>query len=213
MTVVAIDGPAGSGKSTVAKAVAERLGFAHIDTGGMYRAVTLLALEGAVDPTDGERLGEISRQVDIKAVEGMITIGGRDVSGRVRDPDVTELVSVVAAHPPVRHEMTAMQRRLASEEDVVMEGRDIGSVVFPDAEVKIFLTASMDERVQRRAAETGEDPDHIRDTIASRDTADSERETSPLARPEGAILIDSTGRSIEEVVSEVVRAVEAARAR
>lgn len=212
MTVLAIDGPAGSGKSTVAKAVANRLGWAHIDTGGMYRALALLAIEVGVDPADGERLAEISRQVDISAIDGTVTVGSRDVSNRVREPDVTEMVSQVSAHPAVRAEMTARQRQLAGNRDVVMEGRDIGSVVFPEAEVKVFLTASLEERVRRRAAETGEDPAELLVSMGSRDAADTRRAASPLARSKEALLLDSTGRSIEDVVSEVVVVVESIHA-
>lgn len=213
MTVVAIDGPAGSGKSTVAKKVAARLGFAHVDTGGMYRAIALLALQGGWDLDDGDGLAEISRHVDIQAVGGKVTIDSEDVSLRIRESDVTASVSRVAALPAVRAEMTSRQRALAEQTNLVMEGRDIGSVVFPDAEVKVFLTASLEERVRRRSAQTGEDPGVLRSAIGARDAADTEREASPLAKAEGALVIDSTDHSIDEVVDRIVQAVEAISAR
>jgi len=208
LTVIAIDGPAGAGKTTVARAVAAALGFKHVDTGGMYRAVALLALERRVDPSDGSALEEICRQVDIWAVGGEVTIDGRDVSELVRRPDVTEIVSVVAAHPQVRSQMTRLQRSMAHSVDVVMEGRDIGSVVFPDADLKVFLTASLEERSRRRSAESGVNPAEVQRLILQRDSADEEREASPLAVAEGAIEVDSTGRSIDDVVAEIQRSLE-----
>lgn len=211
MTVVAIDGPAGAGKTSVATAVAEALGFEHIDTGGMYRAVALLAIESSIDPSDGERLAEVCRENEVRAVGGKVLIGGRDVTTRVRERDVTGLVSVVAAQREVREEMTAAQRALAGEANVVMEGRDIGSVVFPDADVKIYLTASLEERARRRSAESGDDPREVQLSLGSRDTADSARDISPLAVPEDALFIDSTGRSIGDVVSDICREVERRR--
>jgi len=208
LIVIAIDGPAGAGKTTVARAVAAALGFKHVDTGGMYRAVALLSLERGVDPSDGSALEEICRQVDIWAVDGEVAIGGRDVSELVRRPDVTQIVSVVAAHPEVRSQMTRSQRSMAQSVDVVMEGRDIGSVVFPDADLKIFLTASLEERSRRRSAESGGDPAEVQRLILQRDSADEGRDASPLAVAQGAIEVDSTGRSIDDVVAEIQRSLE-----
>lgn len=206
MTVIAIDGPAGAGKTTVARAVAAALGFKHVDTGGMYRAIALLALERGIAPEDAVALQEISRQVDIFAADGVVMIDGRDVSDRVRQPDVTQIVSLISAHPEVRAEMTSLQRELASGNDVVMEGRDIGSVVFPDADLKVFLTASLEERARRRSAESGDDPREIERLIRERDSADEEREASPLAVADGATEVDSTGRTVDEVVAEIRQA-------
>jgi cytidylate kinase len=208
LTVIAIDGPAGAGKTTVARAVAAALGFKHVDTGGMYRAVALLSLERGVDPSDGSALEEICRQVDIWAVDGEVAIDGRDVSELVRRPDVTQIVSVVAAHPEVRSQMTRSQRSMAQSVDVVMEGRDIGSVVFPHADLKIFLTASLEERSRRRSAESGVDPAEVQRLILQRDSADEGRDASPLSVAQGAIEVDSTGRSIDDVVAEIQRSLE-----
>lgn len=211
MTIVAIDGPAGAGKTSVATAVASALGFKHIDTGGMYRAVALMAIESAIDPSDGERLAEMCRRTPPRATDGEVLIGERDVTIRVREPDVTEIVSLVSAQTEVRQEMTMAQRALARGVDVVMEGRDIGSVVFPDADVKVYLTASLEERARRRSAESGDDPREIQLSIHTRDTADSDRDVSPLTIPDDAVVIDSTGRSITDVVTEIRAQVEQKR--
>ena len=206
MTVVAIDGPAGAGKSTVARRVAESLGFDYLDTGAMYRAIALAALEGGIDATDGPALGELAASSGIEATDRGVWLNGRDVTDRIRAADVTELVSVVAAHPEVRTALVAQQRQAAATTDVVMEGRDIGSAVVPDAEVKIFLTASLEERARRRWEESGgaEDLASIRASIADRDAADAGRATSPLVKAQGAVEVDTTGLSIDEVVAAIV---------
>jgi CMP/dCMP kinase len=221
MTVIAIDGPAGAGKSSVARAVATALGYEYLDTGAMYRAVALVALENEVDPDDGNRLRDLARSVEIVATQGRVTIDGRDVTARIRDADVTEMAPAISARPEVREALVALQRGAVSEKDVVVEGRDIGSAALPDAEVKVFLTASLTERARRRVRQLGlpEDRDTLeryRLSIEARDATDSSRESSPLVRPPDAVVIDSTRRTLEEVVDEIVslaRGLDAAPAR
>ena len=189
--VIAIDGPAGAGKSTVARAVADALGFTYLDTGAMYRAVALARLRG-------------EDRTDIDFDDGRVTLNGEDVSGQIRTPEVSEEASRVAAERAVREAMVARQRQLMADGDWVAEGRDIGSVVAPDAEVKVFLTADPRERAVRRAKELGADPEEVLRDVRARDERDSTREASPLVRAEGAREVDTTGRTIEEVVDEIV---------
>jgi CMP/dCMP kinase len=208
MTAVAIDGPAGAGKSTVARAVAEALGYAYVDTGAMYRAVTLAAIDRGVEVIDGSALADVVRSVDITASGDRIELDGRDVSEDIRRRDVTANVPVVAAHPQVRQALLELQRRTAANADVVMEGRDIGTKVLPHADVKVFLTASLDERTTRRARELGVQDDEgvgqLRRSIETRDAHDSSRRASPLSQATDAVAIDTTGRSIDDVVGEIV---------
>ena len=212
MTVVAIDGPAGAGKSTVARAVAEALGWRHVDTGAMYRAVTLAALVAGVPLEDAERVEEIARAADI-AVEGPnVTLDGRDVTEEIRGPEVSAAVPVVSAHPGVRSALVERQRRLAARSDVVMEGRDIGTVVVPEAPVKIFLTAALQERARRRARELmlPEDDASIASTgkaLGERDDTDSRRASSPLACADDALVVDTTDRSVGEITRLIVELV------
>ena len=207
--VVAIDGPAGAGKSTLAAALAARLGVARLDTGSMYRAVTLAVIEAGVDPKSGEQCAAVARLVDLRPGDPIL-MGGRDVTDAIRDDAVTELVSVVSAHALVRAELVRRQREwVAAHDGAVVEGRDIGSVVVPDAPLKVFLTADASERARRRLAEHGasEDPAALRRTeaaIARRDALDKTRADSPLVIPEGAVVVNSTGRSVEEVADEVM---------
>jgi cytidylate kinase len=214
MTAVAIDGPAGAGKSTVARAVAEALGFAYVDTGAMYRAVTLAAIDRGVDMIDGIALADVARAVDITATDGTVVLDGRDVTEDIRRRDVTAKVPVVSAHPQVRHALLEIQRRAASTGDVVMEGRDIGTKVLPDADVKVFLTASLDERTTRRARELGVQDDEgigqLRRSIETRDAHDSSRRASPLSQATDAVAIDTTGKAIADVVDEIVALVRGA---
>ena len=189
--VIAIDGPAGAGKSTVARAVAAALGFTYLDTGAMYRAVALACIRG-VEATE------------IAFDDGRVTLDGEDVSGLIRTPEVSEEASRVAAERRVREAMVERQRELMAEGDWVAEGRDIGSVVAPDAEVKVFLTADPRERAQRRAAEIGADPEQVLAQQQARDERDSSREASPLAVADGAEELDTTGLSIDEVVERIV---------
>ena len=206
MSAVAIDGPAGAGKTTVAKALAARLGWTYVDTGAMYRAVALAALEAGVDPADPASVTAVAERAQINLDQGTVLLGGRDVTGRIREPDVTAASALVSKHPAVREVLVAMQRRAALEGDVVMEGRDIGSVVLPDAEVKVFLTATLDARATRRATEMG-DPEelksHVKTAIEERDQSDKERAASPLTRAPGAEVVDTTDKTIEQVIEEI----------
>jgi cytidylate kinase len=211
--IIAVDGPAGAGKSTVAKAVARRLGWEYLDTGAMYRAVALRALESGVVPEDGDSVAAIARAADIVATDDSVHLDGRDVSARIRDEDVTSAVPAVSALPAVRHAMVALQKRAAARGDVVIEGRDIGTNVAPEAEVKVFLTASPEERARRRLRQQGlpESPEileQVEASIRSRDTADSTRSESPLIQDPDAVLIDSTDMSVDEVVAAIVELVE-----
>ena len=199
MTVVAIDGPAGAGKSTVAKAVAKALGFTYLDSGAMYRCVGLAVLEGGASAVPGE----VAAGVRIDLGERVL-LDGRDVSEAIRMPEVSEVASRVAADGPVRTAMVAEQRRLMSTGDWVAEGRDIGTVVKPDAEVKVFLTASATERARRRAAELGLDPATVLAEQTIRDERDRTRENSPLRAADGAVELDTTGLTLDEVVARVV---------
>ncbi len=202
--IVTIDGPAGSGKSTVARALAESLGADYLDTGAMYRALAWGVLAAGVDPGDAEGVARVARGLDIEISDG-VTVDGRDVTGEIRGPDVTAAVSAVSAVPEVRRLMRAMQRRWARRREAcVVEGRDMGTVVFPDAGVKIYLTAPPEVRARRRAAQTGEtDPDAVRAEIERRDAADSARADSPLRPAPDAIIYDTGSKTVETIVAEL----------
>ncbi len=202
--VIAIDGPAGAGKSTVARAVAEELGFTYLDSGAMYRCVALAALEAGVDLDDGEALGELSRRLEIGLDGRRALLGERDVSAAIREPGVTAAASQVSVHPQVREAMVARQRQLIAIGEYVAEGRDIGTVVSPESPLKIFLTASDEERARRRAAETGEDFESVLDAQRRRDARDTEREHGALRAAADAVELDTTGLALEEVVARVV---------
>ena len=206
MRVIAIDGPAGSGKSTVARAVAARLGVAHLDTGAMYRSVALAVLRRGVDPKDADAVAAGAAQVKIDIEGGRVRLDREDVTGEIRGPQVSETVSAVSSHPQVREELVRRQRAWAdSRSGGVVEGRDIGSVVFPDATLKVFLTASDAARAERRSKEDdGQDYESVAADIARRDELDSTRSASPLAPAEGAVTIDTTNRTVDEVVEDVV---------
>ena len=196
--LIAIDGPAGAGKSTVSRAVAERLGLERLDTGAMYRSVAWEALRRGIDPADEAAVSEIAATADIE-VGRTVTINGADVTHAIRTPVVSRAVSIVAANPAVRRELVTRQRRWAAERSGgVVEGRDIGSVVFTDATVKVYLTASAEERARRRGH------DESADGVATRDRLDSTRRASPLTRAPDAHVLDTTGRSVEDVVEEVL---------
>ena len=195
--VIAIDGPAGAGKSSIARAVAECLGFAYLDSGAMYRSVALAALDQGAEPAD------VAPAVRIE-VGDRVLLDGRDVTEAIRKVEVSEAASRAAADPAVRAAMVAEQRRLLSSGNWVAEGRDIGTVVAPDADLKVFLTASPDERARRRAAELGADPGAVRAEQALRDERDTTREHSPLEPAAGAVVLDTTDLTLREVVERVV---------
>jgi CMP/dCMP kinase len=207
--LVAIDGPAGSGKSSVAQAVAERLGFAKLDTGATYRAVALAALGEGVDLDDGSALATVAGGVDLTAT-GVFYRGERILEEALRTPEVSAAASRVSAHPELREILVERQRTAAREAQAaggaVVEGRDIGTVVLPDAELKVFLSAAPEERARRRALQTGreEELERIRKAMQTRDKRDSEREASPLKPAPGAVVLDTTGLSLERVVSRIV---------
>jgi len=197
VTVVAIDGPAASGKSTVARAVADELGFTYLDTGAMYRAVAFAAAERGAPPES------IASALKIEPGERLV-VDGRDVTDEIRTPEVSEAASQAAADPEVRRAIAAHQRRLLAHGDWVAEGRDIGTVVAPGAEVKVFLTADPAERARRRAAELGVDPATVLAEQTIRDERDRTREHSPLVPADGAVELDTTGMSLPEVVDRIV---------
>ncbi|HYO60696.1 MAG TPA: (d)CMP kinase [Actinomycetota bacterium] len=213
MGALAIDGPAGAGKSTVARAVASALGWRYVDSGAMYRALALAVLRHGVEPSDEDAVAAVVESVEVDLDGTRVWLDGEDVSDRIRATDVTSVVSTVAAHPRVRAALLDRQRDLAVSADVVMEGRDIGTAVLPDAEVKVYLTAAVDERARRRALEEGLPQDET--TLASmvrklseRDVADATREVAPLARAAGAHEVDTTGLTLDEVVARICAIVE-----
>jgi len=212
LRVIAIDGPAGSGKSTVAKEVASRLGLDYLDTGAMYRAVAFAAIRRGIDPEDFDRVAELARQVDLE-VGDSVKVDGADATIEIRSPEVTRAVSVVAANPAVRTELVARQREWASAHGGgVVEGRDIGTVVFPDADVKVYLTADDRERASRRSKEMLDlQYDQVAADIARRDHADSTRAASPLSVAPDAVVLDTTGLGVDAVVSTVLEMAERAR--
>jgi cytidylate kinase len=195
--VIAIDGPAGAGKSSVARAVASELGFTYLDSGAMYRSVALASLARGRPPA------EIAAEVTIELGQRVL-LDGRDVTDAIRAPSVSEAASLAAADPAVRAAMVAQQRRLLEGRDWVAEGRDIGTVVAPDAAVKVFLTATPSERARRRAAELGTDPEVVLTEQALRDERDATRAHSPLAPAPGAVVLDTTNLGLHEVVDRVV---------
>jgi len=191
--LIAIDGPAGAGKSTVARAVADALGFTYLDSGAMYRCVALAELRGASDPA-----------ACAIGLGGRVTLDGEDVTEAIRAPEVSARASQVAARSEVREALVAKQRELIAAGDYVAEGRDIGTVVAPDAELKVFLTASPEERARRRAAELGVDATQVLADQAQRDERDQSREHSPLQAAADAIEVDTTGLTVDEVVQRIV---------
>jgi cytidylate kinase len=210
---IAIDGPAAAGKSTVAKIVANKLSYIYVDTGAMYRGLTFLALQAGIDLQEEVQLMELLKKTEIllKPSENgqRVLVNGRDVSSEIRGAEVTNQVSIVAKHRLIREEMVRRQKSLAAEGGVVMDGRDIGTHVIPTAEVKIFLLASVEERAQRRHAENIEkgypsDLETLKEEIAARDKLDSEREVAPLKKADDAVVIDTTSKSIDEVVESIM---------
>lgn len=215
--VIAIDGPSGAGKGTVARAVAVRLGYRHVDTGAMYRAVAWKALHEGIDVADERAVAAMSDRAAFTLGEGRVLIDGQDVSRAIRTAEIDRAAAAVARHPAVRRVLVARQQALGAGGGVVMEGRDIGTVVFPNADVKVYLDASPEERARRRAA----DPAHrvsaaaalsdVATALAERDRSDATRAASPLAMAPDAIRIDTTGLPVEAVVQRVLAAVEQRR--
>ncbi|CAB3391980.1 (d)CMP kinase [Kyrpidia spormannii] len=210
---VAIDGPAGAGKSTIARRVAEALGLLYVDTGAMYRGITWVALQKGIDPADAAALANLARAVHVELrpeKDGVrVWIDGQDITPFLRDPGVSRAVPAVSGVPAVRMRMMELQKDLARRGGVVMDGRDIGTAIMPDAEVKVFLTASLEERAKRRVKELRGyghriDPDQVGRELAERDRADAAREFSPLVKAPDARVIDTTGRDVESVVEEVL---------
>jgi cytidylate kinase len=202
--VIAIDGPAGAGKSTVARAVAAEIGFTYLDSGAMYRCVALAALEGGVLLDDGEAVGALAEGLEIDFDGRRVLLDGDDVSDEIRTSAVSAAASQVSVHPRVREAMVARQRQLIAAGRYVAEGRDIGTVVSPEAPLKIFLTASDEERARRRAAETGEPVADVLAAQRRRDASDTEREHGALRAAEDAVELDTTGFTLDEVVARVV---------
>lgn len=210
---IAIDGPAGAGKSTVARKVASALRYIYIDTGSMYRAVTLRALEAGLDPGDEELVGRLAEGLNIELLPGpeaqRVIVDGKDVGAELRTLDINRNVSYVARLASVRQRMSELQRRMAADKGVVMDGRDIGTHVLPDAELKVFLTASSKERAKRRHLEMGADSgialEQLEREIAERDRLDRERDIAPLVQAPDARLLDSTGKTADEVANIIVQ--------
>jgi cytidylate kinase len=211
--IIAIDGPAGAGKSTIAKLVAAKLGYTYIDTGAMYRAVAVRAMEAGIPLEKPDKIVELANRMDIRFEQRdgrqAIIVDGEDLTDAVRTPEATRLSSPVSAIPGVRHRLVELQRKMGEHGGVVMEGRDIGTYVFPDAEVKIFMTASQEERVRRRCIDLEKsgmsaDPETVAREIRERDLRDSTRDMAPLKQAEDAVLINTDGMSIDQVVNAVV---------
>lgn len=203
--VIAIDGPAGAGKSTVGRAVAERLGLGYLDTGAMYRGVTFGVLRRGLDPSDDEVVARVADGIELSIDDDGIRVDGVDAGIEIRGREVTAAVSAVAANSSVRTELVRRQREWVAERGGgVVEGRDIGSVVFPDAALKLYVTASPRVRAERRVAEIGGDVDEVESSIIERDRKDSSRADSPLVEANGSVLVDTSGLSIDAVVDTVL---------
>ena len=217
--IIAIDGPSGAGKGTVARALATRLNYRHIDTGAMYRAVAWKALYERIDLTDEDAIAALARRVSIETGDGVVRVDGHDVASAIRTPQIDAAAAAVSRQPRVRERLIAQQREMGREGGVVMEGRDIGTVVFPTADVKVFLDASAEERARRRAQDpahtagrTGSALQDVATALEERDRSDRTRSASPLVRAEDAVDIDTTGVSIQNVIEQVM-AIVAARQR
>lgn len=211
MQVIAIDGPAGSGKSTVGRALAERLGLQYLDTGAMYRAVAFAALRRGIDPSDLEPVAQILHTLELVVDDRGVMVDGVDATIEIRGPEVTRAVSLVAANPAVRAELRSRQREWAEVHGGgVIEGRDIGTVVFPDARLKVYLTASPEVRASRRSKEVADlDYETVARDIARRDALDQGRDDSPLAEAEDSLLVDTSDRSVDEIVDDLLGRLEA----
>ncbi len=210
MKVIAIDGPAGSGKSTVARRLADRLGLEYLDTGAMYRAVTFAALRRGIDPADPEPVEHLARTVELDVTTEGVRVDDVDATIEIRGPEVSRAVSLVAANPGVRTEMVRRQREWAETRGGgVLEGRDIGTVVFPDAVLKVYLNARPEVRAERRAAEVSDlDYETVAADMARRDALDQGRETAPLKRADGAFELDTSDLTVGEIVDDLARRVD-----
>ncbi len=210
MSVIAIDGPAGSGKTTVACALADRLGLEYLDTGAMYRAVAFAVLRRDVDPDESEQVARVAASMELTLDGGYCLVDGVDATVDIRGPEVTRVVSIVSAIPGVRAEMVDRQRAwVAARGGGVIEGRDIGSVVFPDADAKVYLTASADVRARRRSdQDDATDVEAVAADIRRRDEADSDRRASPLVRADGAVEIDTTALGVDKTVDRILGLLE-----
>ncbi len=211
--VITIDGPAGAGKSTVARELARRLGFRRVNTGALYRALAWAVRQAGVAPEDGRALRAVLDRSKVELAGERVLVDGRDVTAEIRTPEISELTSRLTTLRPVRDKMTPLQRALAAEGGVVLEGRDTGSVVWPQAEVRFYLDADLETRARRRQADLraqGVEMDlaGVRQGLALRDRQDMERPLAPLRRPEGAVVVDTSGLGLEEVVEEMLRTVE-----
>jgi CMP/dCMP kinase len=203
--VIAIDGPAGAGKSTIARSLAGRLGFTYIDTGAMYRAVALWALRAGIDLDDMHRLEQLAKAADIEFDGDRVILNGEDVTASIREPDVSDAASKVSIVPGVRRALREQQQSMGAARSVVMEGRDIGTVVFPDAQVKIFLDADPETRAERRARELGAEVGRVAEEIAERDQRDRSRTEAPLTQAPDAEYIDSSKLPAEQVEEAILR--------
>ena len=207
---VAIDGPAGAGKSTVARRVASCLGYTYVDTGAMYRALALAVLHLGVAPDNAEAVCALAERLDVRLEpEGRVLVDGRDVAGEIRTPEISNLTSPLSALPCVRTRMVALQQAMARRGGVVMEGRDIGTVVLPDAEVKVFLVASLGERVRRRREEMKRNgiappPEVLARDIAARDARDAARDVAPMVPAPDAVMLNSDGLDVDAVVAQIL---------
>ena len=205
MRVIAIDGPAGAGKSTVARQVSTATGLRYLDTGAMYRCVALAVQQSSTDPHDPESVGRIAHDISVVIERDAAKLNGVDVSQEIRSSEINGIVSIIAAHTPVRDAMREQQRRwIRDHQGGVVEGRDIGTVVFPDAILKVFLTASPEVRAERRVGQTGGDIQAVAASIAERDHLDSTRIDSPLKPSPESVVVDSSNRTIDDVVAEIV---------
>lgn len=214
---IALDGPAAAGKSTIAKIVAEKLGYIYIDTGAMYRAITLKALNTGIDLTDGEEAGLLlsETQIDLQPSENgqLVFLDGQNVTEAIRSQSVTKFVSQMASHESVRIQMVKLQQHLASSRGVVMDGRDIGTQVLPNAELKVYMSATVEERAKRRYEENRKRGinttlEELQGEIATRDKMDSERAVSPLRQAEDALFLDTTTLSIQEAAMDILKLAE-----
>lgn len=207
--VIAMDGPGGSGKTTVARSIAMQLDLPHLDTGAYYRAATVAVLRAGIDPEDSQSVAQLIEGLDLRYEKGRMMLDGDDVSGEIRSEATTLAVSAVSAIAPVRSRLVELQRSWVVEHggSAVVEGRDIGTVVFPDAPLKLFVTARPEVRAMRRAGEVAGDRDLIRQDLARRDTIDSSRSVAPLQRADDAVEVDTSDLSIDEVIAQVLNLV------